>query len=70
MRRKEKTIEELQGELWEAESSPWDGRCRLVKSSEDVESDGHAWGIVSDHGNVELCHKGRNGRIYSHGGLV
>ena len=69
MRRK-RTVEDLTEELREAECSSWDGRRRLVDCSSKVEADGFTWGIVSDHGNVELCHKGRNGRVYYHGGLV
>ena len=60
----------LQEELQEATCSPWDGKKRLVDDSAKVQADSQVWGIVSDHGNVELCHKGRNGRIYYHGGLV
>ena len=64
------TLEQLKEELYEARCSSWDGKNRLRESSDDVLADGHVWGILSDHGNVELCHKGRNGRIYYHGGLV
>jgi len=65
-----RTLEQLQAELEEARCSSWDGARRLVESDDSVEPDGHVWGIVNDHGNVELCHKGRNGRVYYHGGLV
>ena len=65
-----RSIEELEEELEECKCSSYDGKCRLVSDSSKVEADGHTWGVVSDHGNVELCHKGRNGRIYWHGGLV
>lgn len=67
---KKRSLEDLQGELEEARCSSWDGKARLVSDSADVQSDGQIWGIVSDHGNIELCHKGKNGRIYFHGGLV
>ena len=62
--------DELMEELQEAKESSYDGKCRLVDESSKVQSDGFVWGVVSDHGNVELCHKGRNGHIYWHGGLV
>ena len=65
-----RSIEELEAELHEAERSSWDGKRRLVADSTEVKADGETWGIVSDHGNVELCHKGRNGHLYFHGGLV
>lgn len=64
------TIEQLEDELNEAKMSSYDGKCRLVEDSDAVIADGQVWGIVSDHGNVELCHRGRNGHIYYHGGLV
>lgn len=64
------TLEQLQEELEDATCSPFDGQGRLVSDSADIQADGQVWGIVSDHGNVELCHKGHNGRIYYHGGLV
>jgi len=67
---REKSIEELQDECREVECSSWDGKNRAVDSNDKVQSDGHVWGIVNDHGNIELCHKGRNGHIYYHGGLV
>ena len=66
----ERSIEQLTEELREARCSSWDGKCRLVDSSDKVKPDGETWGIVNDHGNVELCHKGRNGHVYYHGGLV
>jgi len=65
-----KTRAQLEAELETATMSYFDGKCRLVDDSSQVEADGETWGIVSDHGNVELCHKGRNGRLYWHGGLV
>jgi len=65
-----RTTEELLEELREAEDSAFDGRRRLVSGSDEVEADGCTWGIVNDHGNVELCHKGKNGHLYFHGGLV
>ena len=65
-----RTLEQLQEELHEARESSWDGLCRLVSDDDDVKADGEVWGIVNDHGNVELCHKGRNGHLYLHGGLV
>ena len=65
-----RTIEQLEAELTECKESSWDGKSRLVSESEDVLSDGETWGIANDHGNVQLCHRGRNGRIYYHGGLV
>jgi len=65
-----RTPEQLEEELMNAEYSFFDGKRRLVENSDDVKADGETWGIVNDHGNVELCHKGRNGRIYYHGGLV
>jgi len=68
--KKERSLEQLERELEDARCSPWDGQCRLVEDSVLVKADGETWGVVSDHGNVELCHKGRNGRIYWHGGLV
>jgi hypothetical protein len=69
MKRK-RTLDELEAELREAECSSFDGKRRLVADSDDVHADGETWGIVSDHGNVELCHRGKNGRLYMHGGLV
>lgn len=65
-----RTIEQLQAELNEAQDSSYDGQCRMVDDSSKVKADGQTWGIVNDHGNVELCHRGRNGRLYCHGGLV
>lgn len=65
-----RTVEQLIDELHEAERSSWDGKSRCVDSSDQVKCDGHVWAVVSDHGNAELCHRGRNGRIYWHGGLV
>ena len=62
--------EELHEELETIRESWIDGKLRMVNDSRAVQSDGETWGIVSDHGNVELCHKGRNGRIYYHGGIV
>ena len=64
------TAQELQEQYQEAEYSSWDGKCRLVDNSDKVKADGEVWGIVNDHGNVELCHKGKNGHLYFHGGLV
>ena len=64
------TIEQLEDELNEAKMSSYDGKRRLVEDSDEVIADGQVWGIVNDHGNVELCHRGRNGHIYYHGGLV
>lgn len=69
MKRK-KTVEELKEELQEAACSSWDGKNRLVEDWDEVKSDDHVWGVVNDHGNVELCHRGKNGRLYYHGGLV
>jgi hypothetical protein len=65
-----RTTEQLAEELREAEDNCLDGKRRMVSDSGEVKADGEVWGIVNDHGNVELCHKGRNGRIYYHGGLV
>lgn len=65
-----RTLEELHEELESIKDCWIDGKLRLVEDSSQIEADGETWGIVSDHGNVELCHKGRNGRIYCHGGLV
>ena len=65
-----RTIEQLQEEFENCKRSSFDGKTRLVDSSVNVIADGETWGIVSDHGNVELCHKGKNGHIYYHGGLV
>ena len=64
------SVEELQEEFENCKYSALDGKCRLVPDSSQVLADGETWGIVNDHGNVELCHKGKNGRIYYHGGLV
>lgn len=65
-----RTTEQLQEELEQAQYNFYDGKCRLVDDYTKVKADGFVWGIVNDHGNVELCHKGRNGRLYYHGGLV
>jgi len=65
-----KSLETLQEELNEATKSSWDGKSRIVSDSDKIQADGQTWGVVSDHGNVELCHRGGNGRIYFHGGLV
>lgn len=67
---KHRSLETLQEEFREAEYSSYDGKRRLVDDSDKVQADGMTWGIVNDHGNVELVHKGRNGHIYYHGGLV
>jgi hypothetical protein len=67
---KKRTTEQLQEELSEAQCSSYDGRRRIVADSADVEADGETWAVISDHGNAELCHRGRNGRLYWHGGLV
>ena len=64
------SIEQLEEELYELQHPNYDSVNRLVDDSSKVISDGQTWGIVSDHGNVELCHKGKNGRLYFHGGLV
>lgn len=67
---KKRTPEQLSEELREAEESSFDGKCRLVGDAAEVKADGETWGVVSDHGNVELVHRGRNGRLYWHGGIV
>jgi hypothetical protein len=33
-------------------------------------ADGHVWAVINDHGNADLYHRGRNGHLYYHGGLV
>ncbi len=65
-----RSMDQLIEEFAEAKWSSIDGKCRLVDDSSKVIADGHTWGVVSDHGNIELCHRGRNGHLYWHGGLV
>lgn len=71
MRRyKERSIEQLQEELRDASDSSWDGKIRLVGDTDEVEADGRVWAVINDHGNADLYHRGRNGHLYYHGGLV
>lgn len=71
MRRyKERSIEQLQEELRDASDSSWDGKNRCVEDTDDIKADGHVWAVINDHGNADLYHRGRNGHLYYHGGLV
>jgi hypothetical protein len=70
MARKEKTVEELQEILDMIAYRSFDGKDRRVADSSEVMPDGEYWALVNDHGNVEIVHKGRNGHVYYHGGLV
>lgn len=68
--KKQKSAEELQ-EILDGIQCRWiDDVNRAVSDSSQVESDGEYWAVVSDHGNAEICYRGRNGRIYYVGGLV
>lgn len=67
---KKLSIEQLENMLEDCKCSPYDGKNRLVTDSDKVKADGENWGVVSDHGNVEFCYRGRNGRIYWIGGMV
>jgi hypothetical protein len=69
MKRKVST-EDLLDMLAEVGESSYDGKCRAVSDSSQIEADGEIWGVVSDHGNVELGYRGRNGHLYWLGGLV
>lgn len=70
MKHKEKSSEELSGILEEIQSRYIDNVDRRVSDSSDVQADGNYWAVVNDHGNAEICHRGRNGVLYYDGGLV
>jgi len=69
-RHKERSIEQLQEELRDASDSFCDGKIRLVEDADEIVADGHVWAVINDHGNADLYHRGRNGHLYYHGGLV
>ena len=68
--KQKKTVEELYSILQDISDRAYDGVKRTVSSSDDIEADGLPWAVVSDHGNVEIGYRGRNGRLYWIGGLV
>jgi hypothetical protein len=67
---KKYSTEDLIEILEEVGESSYDGKCRAVSDSSEVEADGEMWAVISDHGNAQICYKGRNGRMYWVGGLV
>ena len=48
------SLSELVAELEVLKDSPIDGKNRLVSDYAEVLADGETWGVVNDHGNVEL----------------